>query len=77
MGILTTTFFKVIEWLWLSFAIIIIMMLIGMRCGKEKIYTDLIKFMSIKEILAKFIKKNCPKVLFYLCSKTLITYKPV
>ncbi len=37
MGILTTTFFKVIEWLWLSFAIIIIMMLIGMRCVIENL----------------------------------------
>ena len=39
MGILTTTFIKAIEWLWLTFAIVIIIMLVGMRFGMSNLRT--------------------------------------
>jgi F0F1-type ATP synthase assembly protein I len=37
MGILNTTFIKVVEWLWLAFTVIVIIMLIGMKIGISSI----------------------------------------
>ena len=37
MGLIDTQFIKVTEWLWLAFALVIIMMLIAMRCAMGNI----------------------------------------